>query len=87
MNFVRWKCGCIQIENEPIYVYYCEGNDYTDYRLREYCFDVNSDRVCEKPFEIVSDDEKKHILQCIRFAVGQAYDYRKFKQTLKDMIK
>ena len=87
MNFIRWKCGCIQIENEPIYVYYCETNDYTDYRLREYCFDVNSDRDCAEPFEIVSDEEKKHILQCIRFAVDQAYHYRKFKQVLKDMVK
>ena len=86
MNIIRWKCGCVQMQDEPIFFDYCEGDEYTDYRLKEYIFDV-SDRVCVPPFEIVSDEEKKHILKNIAFQSREAYAYRKFKQVLKDMVK
>lgn len=86
MNIIRWKCGCVQMQDEPIFFNYCEGDAYTDYRLNEYIFDVN-DRVCMPPFEIVSDEEKKYILKNIAFQSCEAYTYRKFKQVLKDMVK
>ena len=86
MNIIRWKCGCVQMQDEPIFFDYCEGHGYTDYRLKEYIFDV-SNRICAPPFEIVSDEEKKYILKNIAFQSREAYVYRKFKQVLKDMVK
>lgn len=87
MNIIRWKCGCVQMQDEPIFFDYCEGDNYTDYRLNEYIFDVNDERDCVPPFEIVSDEEKKHILKNIAFQSRQAYHFRKFKEVLKDMVK
>lgn len=87
MNIIRWKCGCVQMQDEPIFFDYCERDGYTDYRLNEYIFDVNDERDCVPPFEIVSDEEKQHILKSIAFQSQQAYHYRNFKQVLKDMVK
>ena len=87
MNIIRWKCGCVQMQDEPIFFNYCESDSrLSDYRLNEYIFDV-SDRTCELPFEIVSDEEKLHILKNIVFQSRQAYAYRQFKNVLKDMVK
>lgn len=86
MNIIRWKCGCVQMQDEPIFFRYCEDGKYSDYRLEEFIFDV-SDRVCEPPFQIVSIVEKLHILKNIAFQSRQAYAYRQFKNVLKDMVK
>lgn len=86
MNIIRWKCGCVQMQDEQIFFAYCEESDYSDYRLRDYIFDV-SDRVCEGTFEIVSIPEKLHILGCVVYQSRQAYHFRKFKEVLKDMVK
>lgn len=88
MNIIRWKCGCVQIQDEPIFFYYCEGDSrYDVYLLNEYIFDLNSERDCAPPFEIVSHEEKLHILKSIAFQSQQAYAYRQFKSVLKDMVK
>jgi hypothetical protein len=86
MNLVKWKCGCIQIENEPVYLHYCEGKNFTDYRLKEYCFSIDPNRVCEKPFEIVSLEEKLHILHSIRYWVNRGYDHKRFCDELRVMV-
>lgn len=76
------------MQDEPIFFDYCEGEyRYGDYRLNEYIFDLNSERECIPPFEIVSDEEKLHILKNIAFQSRQAYAYRQFKTVLKDMVK
>lgn len=89
LNIIRWKCGCVQMQDEPIFFDYCEGDEsrYSDYRLKEYIFDLNGERECIPPFEIVSDEEKLHIFKSIAFQSRQAYAYRQFKSVLKDMVK
>lgn len=87
MNIIRWKCGCVQMQDEPIFFDYCEGEyRYDDYRLNAYIFDV-SDRECVPPFEIVSNEEKKFILKQVAFQSREAYHFQKFKKVLKDMVK
>lgn len=80
MNFIRWKCGCIQIENEPIYVYFCEGGN-----LPEYGFSY-SDRKCQPPFEVVDKNEKENIIAQIQNHVIQSYHYAKLRRVLKDLV-
>ena len=88
MNIIRWKCGCVQMQDEPIFFYYCEGEArYSDYHLNEYIFDLNGERDCVPPFEIVSDEEKLHILKNIAFQSREGYHYRRFKKVLRDMVK
>jgi len=86
MNIIKWNCGCIQIANEPIFLFYCEGEKFTDYRLRQYCFSISPDRTCEPPFEIVSKEEKLHILSAIQFWVNRGYDHKRFCDELRLMV-
>ena len=88
MNIIKWKCGCIQIENEPIFLFYCEAESFTDFRLNEYIFDYDDDRKCEPPYVVITDNIVRfHILKSIAFQSKQAYSYRQFKSVLKDMVK
>ena len=86
MYIIRWKCGCVQMQDEPIFFAYCEDKTYTDYRLREYCFSIDPNRICEPTFEIVTLEEKLHILHAIRYWVNRGYDHKRFCDELRTMV-
>lgn len=81
MNIIRWKCGCIQIENENVFIYYCEGDGADGYGF------YISDRKCNDTYEILDEETKQRIFICIQNHVIRSGEYKDLQLALRQTIK
>jgi hypothetical protein len=80
MKIVKYKCGCIKISGEDIYLHYCEGDG------NEYGIYLNDRRTCEGLPETITGSERYAILRTLQQQVSKGYRYDELRQSLKSFL-